>query len=372
MFVAVLDGNGVPLTEVPGTPQDLSGPLPNGDGVEIDLADGRYLLHVTTLDGGLTGVAGASMRPLQELQASLAQTLLVASVIATLLALLGGWWLAGRALAPVGALTAEAAAIGTSDLARRLSSGRHDDELHRLASTLNAMLERIEDAVQRQRAFLAAASLDLRTPISALQTELELADHPKATVADLRSSIRAALGDAVRLGDLTNSLLELVAAEPEGRALAPTLVSLDAVVASVVEHVGPVAIGHHVTIVSDVESVPIRVDRVRLEQALRNVLTNAISYSSPGGVVDVIGRFDEARLGCAAAVTIEVLDRGPGIPAEEVDLVFEPFVRGSAARGPGTGLGLSAARAAVEAHRGVLTVAPRAGGGACLSMRVPS
>ncbi|MCY7419641.1 MAG: ATP-binding protein [Chloroflexi bacterium] len=126
------------------------------------------------------------------------------------------------------------------------------------------------------------------------------------------------------------------------------------------------------TTLTDVESVPIRVDRVRLEQALRNVLINAISYSPPYGVVDVIGRFDAARPGSTATVTIEVLDRGPGIPAEEVDLVFEPFVRGSGARGPGTGLGLSAARAAIEAHRGVLTVAPRADGGACFSMRVPS
>ena len=297
---------------------------------------------------------------------------MAAGVVATALSLVAGWWLAGRALAPVGELTTEAAAIGASDLARRLPTGGRDDELGRLATTLNAMLDRVEGSVVRQRAFLAAASHDLRTPLAALQTELELADRPDA--GDAASCVPRSPPRAATWYVWANSptgCWSWSRQDPMVEALAPSAVPLVDVVAGTVEHVRPLTAGRRIELRTVVQPTIIVVDRVRLEQALRNILANAITYSPDGGVVDTIGRVDTDPDGRERILAVDVLDRGPGIPSRELELVFEPFRRGSNALGPGTGLGLSAARSAVAAHRGSLVASARPGGGTRVSLRMP-
>ncbi len=370
VFVAVFDNDGHRVAAVPGTPPSLGPPQQEGI-VEQRLDEGSFVLHVRGITDQWKGVAGASLGPIEAAQASLAGTITVAAVVAAVLSLLAGWWLAGRALAPVGALTAEAAAIGSSDLAKRLPVGSHRDELSRLATTLNDMLDRLEGGVLRQRAFLAAASHDLRTPISALQAELELADHPDSDVTDLRAAVVAARADVVRLGDLTAGLLDHVSAGPDGRLLVRSTVPLRGVVASVIDHVRPLADAQGVGLRVDVPDVSITVDRVRLELALRNVLANAVAYSARGELVEIKGSIEPDPVGSGTSLVVDVLDHGPGIPPGEADLVFEPFARGSNARGTGSGLGLSAARAAVEAHQGTLVASSRPDGGARLSLQIP-
>lgn len=117
---------------------------------------------------------------------------------------------------------------------------------------------------------------------------------------------------------------------------------------------------------STVESRVEHVDRVRIEQALANLLVNAVTYSLPGGEVEIASRPGRVDLG---EFSLAVLDRGPGVPGDEKETIFEPFQRGQAARGRGAGLGLATARAAVEAHGGTLTVESRADGGAAFWMR---
>jgi len=116
------------------------------------------------------------------------------------------------------------------------------------------------------------------------------------------------------------------------------------------------------------------VDRVRLEQAVTNLLVNAIRYGPPGEEVEVVAGFEAASPDSSASgslLTIEVTDRGPGIPAELADWLFEPFHRGANAKEPGTGLGLATAAAGVRAHRGSIGFEPRAGGGSRFWIRVP-
>lgn len=138
-------------------------------------------------------------------------------------------------------------------------------------------------------------------------------------------------------------------------------------VETVLRRVAPVAEHAGVRIRSTVEHRTVRLDRVRIEQALANLLVNAVTYSSSGGQVDIGSAADplDARL-----VTIEVSDRGPGVPADEREAIFEPFRRGSAARGHGAGLGLATVRGAVEAHGGRVTVDARPGGGAVFRMQL--
>ena len=389
VFTLITDSAGHLVDASAGTPAGI--PLPAaGTGREVRQAGVTYLLRAVAAPNGGLVVAGSSLAPIERDQASLAAVLAGVGLAAGLLSLLGGWWLAGRALRPVAALTQEASAIGTADLDRRLPEPATVDELGRLARTLNGMLDRLERGVQAQRAFVASASHDLRSPLAALRTELELADHPGADAASMREALRAAHADAVRLGDLATALLELATTETDGRALArvPVRVAelLDAVVARAAPLAGERGMRVQVATGEDV----VEVDRVRLEQALGNLLANAIRYGPDGAMVELhaevrdgsdehahpAGRRQAGRGGTARgpggrALLVEVLDRGPGLPDEVREHLFEPFRRGPNATGPGVGLGLATAAAAVRAHHGTIGAEPRVGGGTRFWLRVP-
>lgn len=369
VFVVLVGADGGVLDASANAPVTL--PVgPYMPGLQEAGADGRrFLLRVDVVEGGMLVVVGADLAATAGSQASLAGLLAVAGMLAILLSVAGGWWLAGRSLRPVAVLTAEAAAIGATDHERRLAEPRRRDELGVLAHTLNEMLARIADASRRQRAFVAAASHDLRTPLAALQAELELADRADAGTDELRAALRAARDDATRLGELAGDLLQLATVAGEGRALALGTVDLADVVATVLRRVAPVADHAGVRVRGDVEQRTVRLDRVRIEQALANLLVNAITYSARGDEV-LIGSHPDP--GDPALVALHVADRGPGIPRAEREEIFEPFRRGAAARGRGAGLGLATVRAAVEAHGGIVACDERPGGGTVFTLRLPA
>lgn len=319
---------------------------------------------------GLTLVAGVGLESVAAAQSALAQLIGLAGIVAVFVSGLGGWWLAGRALAPVARMTAEAAAISRADLERRLHEPRSLDELGVLARTLNRMLDRLADGVRRHRSFLAAASHDLRTPLAALEAELELADDASVSPEELRAALRAARGDATRLADLADDLLELVAAEATGRPLlrAPTIVS--ELTGSVLRRLQPLARVGDVALTADASDAVVNLDRVRVEQAVGNLVVNAIAHAPRGSAVEIVAQLSSSD--GSPALEIDVLDRGPGVPKTEQELIFEPFQRGAGARGGGSGLGLATARAAVEAHGGQIGVDDRPGGGARFWLRFPA
>ena len=369
LFVVLLAADGTQLDASANAPSQLRVETPAGPAQEISSSGRRFLIRVDQAQDGLRIMAGSDLASIERSQASLAGLLAVAGALAALLSAAGGWWLAGRTLRPVAAITAEAAAIGASDLDRRLPEPSRLDELGVLARTLNAMLERIGDAVKRQRAFVAAASHDLRTPLTALQTELELADRPDAAPDELRAALRAARDDATRLGELAADLLQLATVSSQGRQLVLTDVDLTDLVDTVLRRVAPVADRAGIRIRSNVDHRIVRLDRVRVEQALANLLINAVTCSPPDGEVDVISSADPVD---ERACAIDVLDRGPGVPSDERQAIFEPFRRGAGARGSGAGLGLATVRAAVEAHGGTVTVEDRPAGGSVFRVRLPA
>lgn len=368
LFVMLLAADGTLLDASANAPSQLRIGMPRGPAYEVSSNGRRFLIRVDQAQDGLRIVAGADLAPIDRSQGSLASLLTVAGALAAVLSAAGGWWMAGRALRPVADITAEAAAIGASDLDRRLPQPSRLDELGVLARTLNGMLDRIGDAVKRQRAFVASASHDLRTPLTALQTELELADRPDAGPDELRAAIRAARDDATRLGELAGDLLQLATVSSDGRQLVCTDIDLANLVETVLRRVAPVADRAGMLIRSTVDHRVVHLDRVRVEQALANLLVNAVTYSPPGGEIEITGAPDPLDGG---GFSLGVLDRGPGVPAHERETIFEPFQRGAAARGSGAGLGLATARAAVEAHGGNVTVEDRPGGGAAFRMQLP-
>ncbi len=390
VFTLIVDAGGHLVDATANAPAGL--PLPAaGAARQVQQGGVAYLLRAVSTQGGGMVVAGSSLETIKHAQASLAIVLLVVGMGAGLLSLLGGWWLAGRALRPVAALTLEAAAIGTADLDRRLPEPATNDELGRLARTLNGMLDRLEHGVQQQRRFVAAASHDLRSPLAALQAELELAARPGTDASELRDAVVAAHADAVRLADFATALLELSTAEADGRALVRRPVRVDDLVESVVARTAAVAAQRRVAVVQRACDRAVEVDRVRLEQSISNLLTNAILYSPMGSQVDVLADVEDAATGGTArgpgdtgrsggqagathgfTLVVEVLDRGPGLPDAVREHLFEPFQRGPNATGPGFGLGLATAAAGVRAHRGTIGAEPPEGGGTRFWLGVPA
>jgi hypothetical protein len=376
IFVALFDAQGHLIDGSPTAPTGLVAPSAGFVRGDLVLGGSTYALHAMPAQGGVSVVAGSSLRGLQATLDQLGRSLAAVGAIAALVSLLGGWLLAGRALRPVAAITAEASQIGAADIERRLPVPGRRDELQALATTLNGMLDRVAEALRSQRRFVADASHDLRTPIAALQAELELANDPRTSETALRGAVRAAHGDAVRLGQLATALLDLAAADASGRALVRAPVRTDELIESVARRVDAVAREHRARISRSAPSRFARVDRVRLEQALTNLIVNAISYGPRGAEVEVVAQLepdDEAETSTSGSIlSIDVLDRGPGISPElKVDL-FEPFRRGPDAVGSGSGLGLATAAAAIRAHHGTLGFEPRSGGGTRFWVRLPA
>ena len=391
VFVALFDAQGRLVDATASAPRGLTPPAAANATSELTVGPDRYALYTAVGNDGVRAVAGSSLATITDTLDRLARSVIVVAVAASLASLLGGWWLAGRALRPVAAITQEAAEIGADDLDRRLPVPRQRDELHRLATTLNGMLERVAESVRRQRLFVATASHDLRTPIAALQVELELASDPRTTVPELRAALAAAHADAVRLGELATALLDLAASDSDGRALVRTPVPIDELLDAVVRRLGPLARERETRLVSGASSGEARVDRLRIEQALTNVVANAIAYGPPGSEVQIraalateaavadelgVGGMDHDaqrdRDASNPVLTIEVLDQGPGIPAGLARSLFEPFLRGPNATGNGAGLGLATAAAAVRAHGGSIGYEPRPVGGTRFWMRLPA
>ncbi|HEY8921277.1 MAG TPA: ATP-binding protein, partial [Candidatus Limnocylindria bacterium] len=178
-----------------------------------------------------------------------------------------------------------------------------------------------------------------------------------------------ARGDAARLADLAADLIELVAAEATGRPLVRTPTSVSDLADSVVRRLETLARAAEVSVAIDATDAQVSLDRVRADQAVGNLVANAIAHAPPGSTVEVRARVESAEAG--PMLEVDVLDRGPGVRLEERDLIFEPFQRGVGARGGGAGLGLATARAAAEAHGGEIGVDDRPGGGARFWIRLP-
>ncbi|MFD9013576.1 sensor histidine kinase [Streptomyces sp. NPDC059552] len=272
------------------------------------------------------------------------------------------WWVTGRALRPVNAIRRELAAVTASELDRRVPDPGGADEIARLARTVNDTLDRLERSDARQRQFTADASHELRNPLAAVRSRLEVAlamDRPD------RESVGAALADTERLQRIAADLL-LLARLDGGPVPRSEPVDLALLAAEDAARRGGPRGDARVSLRLDARApVPASGDPARLERALANLVDNALRYARAEVVVRA-AEHDGWRL-------LEVTDDGPGIPEADRDRVFERFVRLDADRGRasgGTGLGLAIAREIARAHGGDVRALPAPGGGARLVLRI--
>ena len=360
VFAALFAANGSPLDATVDAPQGL--PPINGT---YDSSDRHYLVRTERAPDGTLVVTGVDLEQTADAQAALARLLVWVGGAS----LFGGWLLAGRALRPMDQLIEDAAILGPGDLQRRLSAPARMDEVGRLTMTLNGMLDRIAESVERQRMFVAMAAHELRTPLAALRAELEIVERDGARLDEFREAVREAQGDALRLGSLVTSLLELAVTQEDSERIERHPVRLDEAVLAVIRGVDPLAREHGVSIRLDAPDALVMIDRIRVEHALGNLLSNAVTYAGRRSEVDVRCWIDYGAAG--GTLTMEVLDRGPGIGEGRPDSLFEPFVRGAHAVGIGSGLGLATVASAVAAHGGTFGAANREGGGARFWFTIP-
>ena len=290
-------------------------------------------------------VVGVTKGDRDEALAGLRNELLIAGPIALVLATLAGYLLAGLALRPVDTMRRRAAAVSGEHPGERLPVPETGDELQRLAETLNAMLERLEVALEREREFVADAGHELRTPLALLRTELELALRHSGSAEELHDAVRSASAEADRLVQLAEDLL-LIARTDEGK-LPLRLEPLDVqeLLAAVVSRYEWRAEEAGRRLEHRASAGRILGDRLRLEQALGNLVDNALRYGA--------GTIELAAEPAGTLVELHVRDEGSGLPPDFVPRAFERFTRVRADRGGhGTGLGLSIVRTIASAHGG--------------------
>lgn len=372
VFTIVYGRDGQPIRQTPMAAELPSAPPPGAS--ELVVGGQHYVFYAVDGPAGLV-VTGATTSGIEATQAAVTKALVAVGVGLDVVSVLGSWWLVGRALAPLAALTAELEAIEPDELGRPFVGRPGRDEVGRLTRSVGGLLARLEEGRRRQQAFVAAASHDLRTPIAALRTELELALRGRRDAAALRRAIEAALGDAVRLGRLADGLLALAEAEPGGRPLARSRVAASELIESAVADCRALAAPRGVAIEIVAPVGEVAVDRIRLEAAIRNLVANGIRFSPEGGTVRVAAEVTPRRTRSAAPgrpwLRVSVLDDGPGVDPAVEPRLFLPFPR-RGGDGEGAGLGLAVAAAAVRAHGGEIGYRPRPSGGAEFWLAVPA
>jgi two-component system OmpR family sensor kinase len=295
---------------------------------------------------GYTLVVGQATDDNEESLTTLRLLLGIGLPIALILASLAGYAVAAAALRPVEAMRRKAADVSDERPGERLPIPPADDEIRRLGETLNAMLARLEAALERERGFVADASHELRTPLASLKTELELALRHDRTPDELRQALRSASEETDRLSRLADDLLVLARSDRGTLPLRQEKIAarelLDRVAAQFQPNVD----------VDVPDGLQLTGDRLRLEQALGNLVANAITHGA--GAVKMSARGEDGT------VELHVEDDGPGIPPDFAERAFERFTRADEARGgANAGLGLAIVAAIARAHGGKAGFSPR-------------
>lgn len=282
---------------------------------------------------------------------------------------LGGVFLADRLLHPLARMITATREISSRHLDRRLPVHNPDDELGRLALTLNELFDRLEAAFANQQRFIADASHELRTPLAAMRAEIEVALRHARRREEYVELVHSVLEEVKRLSRLAERLLLLAQCDAGELPLHFGPVQLDLLGRRALEKLSPLAAEQGVRLRQEgSETVEVWGDAELLEQVVITLMENAVKYTPPGGEVTVSCGFDGDR------GRLEVRDTGPGIPAEHLPHIFERFYRVDETRSRqlgGSGLGLAIARSLVEVHGGEIEVESEVGRGSAFRVLLP-
>jgi heavy metal sensor kinase len=341
--------------------------IPVPDGVGGRTRDGRRELTVHGAGAALV-LVGVDMAEARAAVQAFAGTAAIGGLAALLVSMVGGWFLIGRALAPVGRINRAAAAMAGGDLGARIAVERTENELEHVAHALNGAFDRLHRALDSQQRFTADASHELRTPLATLSAETEWALARPRSPEQYRQSLLTCQRATARMERLVTRLLTLARADHDAIDLDRTAVSLDAIVLDAVSLVEPLALHKRVTIATRLDAVGVDGDRERLTELVTNLCANAVEYNRGGGRVAVELWIENGE------ACLRVRDTGVGISEDDLPRIFERFYRPDRARNRqagGTGLGLAIAKWIVEAHGGRISCESCLGVGTDMLVRLP-
>ncbi len=278
-----------------------------------------------------------------------------------------GYLLSRGSLRPIANITRSARRISGQSFDEKIPTTGSGDELDELAETLNDMLARIREGVDRMRRFSGDAAHQLRTPLNAMQSELDVTLAKERTPAEYRVVLGDLLHQVVTLSDTVNSILRLAQSEGGLDPNHTVRVAIDPLLEDVVDFFAAMAEERGIELVTTAESKgEVRGDPTWLHQLFANLIHNALQYTPEGGRVAV-----EARP-ASSEVLVRVRDSGPGMSEADRAIAFARFQRGSAsASGDGLGLGLALAREIARAHGGSIEIETPSGRGAVFAVRLP-
>ncbi len=299
-----------------------------------------------------------------------AVTLLTTGPMVVLAAVGVGYLVSSRALTPVDKMISAANDITAKRLDQRIHVPETGDELSRLARTLNEMIDRLYKSFEEMRRFTADAAHDLRTPVAALRSEVEVSLMADRTVEDYRQSMQTVLDEAVHLSRLTGQLLDLSREDHGVHPRQIERIRLDSILVSAIEDLHAAAQQKQIAVdAKQLRPWTVFGDQVRLHRVFTNLLDNAIQYTPPHGRVWIETKF------LPDWTTVTIADNGPGVPADELPYVFDRFRRVDQARNRelgGTGLGLAICKSIVEAHGGQIKMESESGQGTRVIVRLPT
>jgi signal transduction histidine kinase len=310
--------------------------------------------------GGRVVVAAQSLADRDAAVAGLRDELAVAFPIVLFVAAVGAYLLAAAALRPVERMRARAAGISATDAHARLPVPVARDEIHYLGTTFNELLQRLQGALERERQFVSDAGHELRTPLSLLTTELELALRRPRSNPELVAAMRSALHETTRLSRLARDLLTVA---DTGNSAQPQTIDLRAHLQRIGERYRH-SLGDQLDIDCPADQY-IRADPDDLDRIIGNLIDNATQHGAPPITIRAQATAD--------GVEIRVGDRGPGFPPGFVPQAFHRFTRADTARTTGgTGLGLAIVDTLTQRNRGTVTARNHPAGGAEIALSLPA
>lgn len=326
----------------------------------------REVVHVSRFD--INVLVGRSIIPDLAARQRSGMLLILTGLGVLAIGLAGGWWFSYRAFRPITEMSAIAESISVKNLSSRIKVRSTASELGQLATVLNRTFDRLESSFQRQSEFTADASHELRTPVSVILSNAELALSRPRSSEEYQKALQACRRASLRMKSLIDSLLLLARFDSGEPEIERQPVDLEKLARDAIDLLQPLADERQIRLNLRAEPVTFDADPERLFQMLTNLLSNAIRYNRTEGKVDVEVTSDDRF------AVVRVIDTGVGIPAEDLPRIFDRFYRVDKARSRaegGSGLGLAICQTIVEAHGGTISVTSEAGTGTTIEVRLP-
>lgn len=369
-YFSLRDAEGRVLLESSNAPQDLQLlPLPAKEfSEELRFSDRRREMLRSSSEG-LCSLVGLDLTPERENMNRFTWSLSAVGFGVWLLGLIGGWWLAGRAIRPIEVISATATHIADGNLAERIGIAGTDSELDQLSHVLNRTFDRLHGALEQQKQFTADASHELRTPVTILLAETQRILKRERTAAEYREVIETCRVTTDRMRGLIEALLLLAREEAVGTRPTGGDCDLARLLQKTAAELERLAADRHLTLRCELQPAVCAGDAASLAILAANLVRNAIQHHDlPGGTIHL------ASAQHADHAVFTVRDDGPGIPSADLPNIFERFYRADKARTGNSGhagLGLAIARTIAANHGGTIVAANNPDRGACFTVTLP-